>query len=58
MNTLSQVPNEMQYLFTTKADAAGLETGLIQRSCKLNGSCFTQMLVFRRITHLPAWEHH
>ena len=54
MITLSQVPKEMQYLFTTKADAAGLETGFVQRSCKLNGSCFTQTLVFSLLENPDA----
>ena len=54
MNTLSQVPKEMQYLFTTKADAAGLETGFVQRSCKLNGSGFTQTLVFSFLDNAEA----
>ncbi|MDE0087558.1 MAG: hypothetical protein OXU23_17685 [Candidatus Poribacteria bacterium] len=54
MITLLQVPKEMQYLFTTKADAAGLETGFVQRGCKLNGSCFTQMLVFSLLENPDA----
>ena len=46
MNTLSQVPKEMQDILTTRADAAALETGFVKRSCKLNGSRFAQILVF------------
>ena len=46
MNTLPQVPKAMQYILTDKADAAGLETGFVERSCKLNGSGFTQISVF------------
>ncbi len=35
MITLSQVPKEMQYLFTSKVDAAGLETGFVQIRAKM-----------------------
>ncbi len=46
MNTLSQVPKEMQYILTTIANDAALNTGFVKRSCKLNGSRFAQILVF------------
>ncbi|RKU23636.1 hypothetical protein C6500_01135, partial [Candidatus Poribacteria bacterium] len=46
MNTLSQVPDKMQQVLSTVADAAALNTGFVKRSRKLVGSRFVQILVF------------
>ncbi len=46
MNTLSQVPKEMQHILTTIANDAALNTGFVKRSCKLNGSRFAQILIW------------
>ena len=46
MNTLPQVPDKMQQVLSTVADAAALNTGFVKRSRKLIGSRFVQILVF------------
>ena len=46
MNTLSQVPEKMQHILTTVANAAALETGFVSRDRKLTGDRFVQTLVF------------
>lgn len=46
MNTLSQVPDKMQQILSTTANAAALNTGFVKRSRKLIGSRFVQILVF------------
>ena len=46
MNTLSQVPEKMQHILTTTANAAALETGFVLRNRKLTGARFVQTLVF------------
>ena len=46
MNTLSQVPEKMQHILTTTANAAAVETGFVSRDRKLTGDRFVQTLVF------------
>lgn len=56
MTTLPQVATAMQTVLTTKADAAGRQSGFVQRPtrAKLTGSVFTQTLVLGLLANPDA----
>jgi len=44
--TIDKLAKTLQTLFTTEADTAGKESGMIQRRRKISGAGFVQSLVF------------
>ena len=54
MNTIAQIVTAMQTVLTTEAERLGWKVGFVQRSGKLDGSSFTQILVFGLMNHPQA----
>lgn len=50
MDTLTQLADNLQTVFTSEADALGRSTGFVQRASKCNGSRFAQTVVFGYLT--------
>lgn len=54
MNTIPQVCDAIMRTVTTRAELAGRESGLVQRSRKLSGDKLAQILVFGWLNHPDA----
>src|SRR5262249_16159181 len=55
--TLDQLAEALQTLFTTDADQAAKDSGMIRRQRKLTGAAFVQALVFHCLEHPKATIH-